>query len=290
MKNITSEIVKELIKEQFPSWSDLEIKPVRVSGNDNRTFHLGNYMSVRLPNAECYVPQVEKEHRWLPFLAKNLSLPISKPLAKGKANQSYPYPWTINEWIDGDSLRNDNLNDVSQFARDLAKFLTELQSINAEGGPKAGEHNFFRGGNLVVYDRETKDSIENTKDFFKDKLLLEIWQLALSSSWSSDPVWVHGDIAPGNLLVKDGKLCAVIDFGILGVGDPACDAAIAWTYFDEQSRNEFKNALNFDEGTWNRARGWALWKALITFNENKDKVSYQIIMKITGEFIKNKQK
>lgn len=112
----------------------------------------------------------------------------------------------------------------------MGAFLIELQSIDASGGPLAGEHNFYRGGALAVYDEESRHAIEHNKDIFNEKLLRGIWELALASKWNSKPVWVHGDIAPGNLLVKDGKLCAVIDFGILGVGDPACDAAMAWTF------------------------------------------------------------
>ncbi|MEH7351889.1 aminoglycoside phosphotransferase family protein [Gottfriedia acidiceleris] len=270
MDNINVELVKQLINEQFPIWSHLEIKPVELSGNDNRTFHLGDHMSVRLPSAECYVPQVEKEHKWLPILANKLSLPVSKPLAKGSPSKYYPWPWTINEWIDGETSSKENIIDLNQFAKDLGQFLNEFQSIDAHGGPIAGTHNFFRGGNLAVYDRETRDSIDQTKEIFSKDLLTEIWETALSSKWEGEQVWVHGDIAPGNLLVKNGKLCAVIDFGILGVGDPSCDAAMAWTFFDTHSRNVFKNVLNFDDNTWNRARGWALWKALITFNANKE--------------------
>ncbi|MFF3024676.1 aminoglycoside phosphotransferase family protein [Gottfriedia sp. NPDC057948] len=270
MDKITVELVKQLINEQFPIWSSLDIKPVEFSGNDNRTFHLGDKMSVRLPSAECYVPQVEKEHKWLPILSNKLSLPVSKPLAKGSPSKYYPWPWTINEWIDGESLNKENISDLSQFAIDLGQFLKEFQSIDAHGGPIAGKHNFFRGGNLDVYDQETRDSIDQTKEIFNKDLLTVIWETALSSKWEYEPVWVHGDIAPGNLLIKNGELCAVIDFGILGVGDPSCDAAMAWTFFDDESRKVFKNSLNFDEHTWNRARGWALWKALITFSANKD--------------------
>lgn len=270
MDKITVELVKQLINEQFPIWSNLDIKPVEFSGNDNRTFHLGDKKSVRLPSAECYVPQVEKEHKWLPILSNKLSLPVSKPLAKGSPSKYYPWPWTINEWIDGESLNKENISDLSQFAKDLGQFLKEFQSIDAHGGPIAGKHNFFRGGNLAVYDQETRDSIDQTKEIFNKDLLTEIWETALSSKWENEPVWVHGDIAPGNLLVKNGELCAVIDFGILGVGDPSCDAAMAWTFFENETRKVFKNSLNFDEHTWNRARGWALWKALITFNAKKD--------------------
>jgi aminoglycoside phosphotransferase (APT) family kinase protein len=268
MIKIDVDLVSKLINSQFPEWSTLDIKPVKKSGNDNRTFHLGNSMSVRLPSDEAYVPQVEKEQKWLPILAKKLSTPISEPLAKGLPSDDYSFPWSVNKWLDGETLALENIDNLNQFANELGRFLVDLQSIDATGGPLAGEHNFYRGGDIVVYDEECRDAINNMNTFNKH-LLKEIWELALASKWGNEPVWVHGDIAPGNILIKNGKMCAVIDFGILGVGDPSCDAAMAWTFFDESSRNVFKTALNFDGETWNRARGWALWKALITYNYNK---------------------
>lgn len=294
MKTINVELVARLINEQFPEWSDLAIRPVKFSGNDNRTFHLGEHMSVRLPSAAAYAPQVEKEQMWLPKLSEKLSLPISTPLAKGNPSEEYPWPWSINKWIEGETLSHKNINDLNQFANDLGTFLVELQSIDASGGPFAGEHNFHRGGSIAVYDEESRYAIENNKDRLNEEMLIEIWNLALDSQWNSEPVWVHGDIAPGNILVKDGELCAVIDFGILGVGDPACDAAMAWTFFDENSRKIFKNALKMDDETWNRARGWALWKALITFERNKNsnhataEESYRVINIIADDYVTDK--
>lgn len=226
-------------------------------------------MSVRLPSEEAYVPQVEKEQKWLPILAKHLSTQITEPLAKGEPSEDYPYPWSVNKWLDGETATLDNIDDANQFALDLGGFLVELQSIDASEGPLAGKHNFYRGGDIVVYENECRDAINNNVTIFNKHLLGEIWGLALTSKWAREPVWVHGDIAPGNILIMNGKLSAVIDFGILGVGDPSCDAAMAWTFFDDSSRKAFKNALKFDEETWNRARGWALWKALITYNRNK---------------------
>ncbi len=280
----------KLIKEQFPEWAHLEIKPVKVSGHDNRTFHLGNDMSVRLPSAPGYVPQVEKEQKWLPFLAKKLAFPIPTPVAKGTPNDDYPFPWSIYKWLDGETVTRDNVVDLNQFAADLGGFLIELQSIDASSGPLAGAHNFYRGAHLSVYDDETRNAIESNLDVFDETVLTGLWNLALASKWELEPVWLHGDIAPGNLLVQDGKLSAVIDFGILGVGDPSCDAAMAWTFFDHESRTVFKDVLKMDEGTWNRARGWAMWKALIIYEDYKNsdsmklKEAYNVIQTIIEDF------
>ncbi|MCR8659466.1 aminoglycoside phosphotransferase family protein [Paenibacillus endoradicis] len=296
MININVELVSKLINEQFPEWSDLPIRPVQYGGHDNRTFHLGDHMSVRLPSAECYVPQVEKEYKWLPLLQKGLSTPISTPVAIGHVSEHYPWPWSINKWLEGESLSPTNVNDLNSIATDLALFLIELQSINASSGPVAGAHNFYRGGSLAVYDEESMLAINNNKETFDKRILKEIWELALNSNWDREPVWVHGDIAPGNILVKDGKLCAVIDFGILGIGDPACDAAMAWDFFDSTNRAVFQNTLQMNEATWNRARGWALWKALITYNNSKSadkstaKQSHRVISIIIEDYLLEKSK
>ncbi|MFL0488435.1 acetyltransferase [Bacillus sp. AFS054943] len=290
MHPINVSLVEKLIQEQFPEWAHLEVKSVKLSGHDNRTFHLGDQMSVRLPSDVAYAPQVEKENKWLPLLSKELSLPISSPIAKGNPCEEYPWPWSINKWIEGETVTKENVRDLNEFAADLGSFLVALQSIDASDGPIAGAHNFYRGGLIFVYDKEARDAIENNKDVFDETVLKHHWDLALQSTWKRKPVWVHGDVAPGNLLVKDGKLCAVIDFGILGVGDPACDAAMAWTFFDQNSRNIFKEILRMDEETWNRARGWALWKALITYDANKGsnkkvaEESYRVIQVIVDDY------
>ncbi|MCU4757135.1 aminoglycoside phosphotransferase family protein [Bacillus cereus] len=290
MNSIDVSLVEKLIQEQFPEWAHLEVKPVKFSGHDNRTFHLGDEMSVRLPSEAAYAPQVEKENKWLPILSEELSLPISTPLAKGNPSEVYSWPWSINMWIEGETVTKQNVRDLSEFAADLGLFLVELQSIDASNGPIAGAHNFYRGGLISVYDEEARDAIENNKNVFDEIVLKHLWNLALQSKWERKPVWVHGDVAPGNLLVKEGKLCAVIDFGILGVGDPACDAAMAWTFFDKNSRGVFKEVLHIDEETWNRARGWALWKALITYDANRDsnekiaEESYRVIQVIVDDY------
>lgn len=257
-------LVHKLISSQFPQWSHLPIMAVEHGGWDNRTFHLGEHMSVRLPSAAQYADKVKKEHYWLPKLASHLPLQIPIPLAMGNPTKEYPFHWSIYQWIDGETASYENIVDLNQFAADLAHFLIALQQIPATRGPIAGPHNFYRGGSLKIYDAEVQQSIIKLQDKIDIESVTHIWSDALESAWNKPPVWIHGDIAPTNLLVKNGKLIAVIDFGGLGIGDPACDYAIAWTFFDTESRMVFRNALAADDETWNRARGWALWKALIT--------------------------
>jgi aminoglycoside phosphotransferase (APT) family kinase protein len=279
MIDINVDLVKKLIANQFPQWSKLPISPVEKGGVDNRTFHLGSDMSVRLPSGEGYAPQVEKEHMWVPKFKQHIHLPISEPIAKGEPGEGYPWSWSVYKWIEGFMANTKSVKDMNQFARDLSRFLIELEAIDTSGGPPAGIHNYFRGASPVVYDEETRAAIKNTRDIFDEVIVTEIWNKALESQWSKHPVWVHGDVAPGNLLVNsDGKLSAVIDFGVLGVGDPACDLAMAWTFFDHESREVFKSSMNLDEETWDRGRGWALWKSLITYDAHRNNAEISMEM------------
>ncbi|TQR42257.1 aminoglycoside phosphotransferase family protein [Paenibacillus popilliae] len=272
MLDISTKLAFRLVKEQFPEWGNLKIRPVAQSGHDNRTFHLGETMTIRLPSGYEYVPQIEKEAKWLPFLAERLSLPISCPVSQGKPTDYYPFPWSINKYIEGETISTENVPDIKRIAIDLSTFLQELQSINPKGAPTAGEHNFFRGASPIVYNEQVEIALQEQKSNLPTQKIKEIWESAIASEWKLPPVWIHGDIAPGNLLIKNGGLCGVIDFGIMGVGDPACDYAMAWTFFDSYSRKYFLQGL--DKGTIDRARGWALWKALITYNSSEPSISH----------------
>lgn len=268
---ITLEIVQDLVEHQFPQWSHLTIAPVAKGGHDNRTFHLGDDKTIRLPSGEVYVAQIEKELQWLPFLGQYLSVPISTPIVKGEPGENYPYVWSVNRYIEGDTLSIDNIDSFHQFADELAVFLKNLQSIDTKDGPVAGEHNFYRGGDLSIYHQETQDALSQLSECLPTKIVMDIWERALDSKWDKKAVWLHGDIAPGNILVANGHLCGVIDFGIMGVGDPACDYAMAWTFFDQESRKEFLKYM--DQNTIDRARGWALWKALITYHSDSKSIA-----------------
>ncbi|MEH0843982.1 aminoglycoside phosphotransferase family protein [Micromonospora sp. CPCC 205711] len=262
-------LVRRLVAGQFPRWAHLPVRSVDAGGWDNRTFHLGDAMTVRLPSAPGYASQVAKEQRWLPVLAPRLPLPVPTPLALGAPAEGYPLPWSVYAWIEGRQARVERIADRTEFATDLAGFLSALHDVAPDGGPAAGAHSCWRGGPLRTYDAETRAAIDAMGDRIPAERVTRIWDRALESTWPGPPVWFHGDVAFGNLLVRDGRLAAVIDFGTCGMGDPACDLTVAWTLLDPQSREVFRAALAVDEATWHRGRGWALWKALITL-ENPD--------------------
>ena len=269
---ITPDLVSRLVAAQFPHWARLPVRPVKLDGWDNTTYRLGDDLSVRLPSAEAYVPQVEKEHRWLPVLAPQLPLPIPEPLAKGAPGHGFPWPWSVYRWLAGDHATVERIADLTRFATELGDFLAALYEVDPAGGPAAGAHSFFRGGPLTTYDAQTREALSVLSGVFDAEAATELWESALAAEWHGAPVWVHGDVTASNLLVVDGRLSAVIDFGCSAVGDPACDTVIAWTFFFGDSREAFRDRLRLDEGTWARGRGWALWKALITLAKGGDDI------------------
>jgi aminoglycoside phosphotransferase (APT) family kinase protein len=272
--DITPDVAAGLVAAQFPQWADLPVLPVALDGWDNTTFRLGDDLSVRLPSADAYVAQIEKEHHWLPTLARQLPVQIPEPVALGEPNAAFPRPWSVYRWIEGDHATVERVGDLTTFAADLTRFLSALYAIDAGDGPPAGAHSFFRGGPVETWDAQSRELIELLADDIDAAAAREVWDAALASTWDRSPVWVHGDVVASNLLVIDGRLRAVIDFGCAAVGDPACDLMMAWAFFDGESQEVFREGLPFDEATWARGRGWTLWKALVTLFHEKEGGAY----------------
>jgi aminoglycoside phosphotransferase (APT) family kinase protein len=261
---ITVDVAACLIAEQFPAWAGLPVRPVALDGWDNTTFRLGEDKAIRLPSHERYVAQIDKERRWLPVLAPHLPLPIPQPIAEGQPGCGFPRPWSIYRWIDGEPAAISGIADLDRLAEDLAAFLVELQRVPGDGGPPPGRHSFDRGGPVSVWDEQARSAIDALVGEIDGEGALAVWEAALAAPWGGPAVWVHGDVTGSNLLMTSDRLSAVIDFGCAAVGDPACDLTPAWTMFEGSSRQRFVATVAADDGTWARARGWALWKALIT--------------------------
>ena len=261
--DITADLVSRLIADQFPQWAGLPVRPVEADGATTRRSGW-----VRPCPSGCPAPTFTSS-RWIRSTAgcrcwpAQLPLPIPEPLAKGVPGNGFPRPWSVYRWIDGDPATAEGITDLPGFAADLADFLVALYQIDPAGGPGPGTHNFFRGGPVAVYDGQTRDALAALRGQIDTVLAAEVWRAALRASWHGPPVWFHGDAQPGNLLLRDGRLSAVIDFGTCGVGDPACDTTIAWTFLSGESSRIFTERLPFDAATWARGRGWAIWKAMI---------------------------
>jgi len=249
-----ADLVRRLLVGQYPQWADLPIARLPSSGTDNAIYRLGAELVVRLPLIHWAVGQVEKEHTWLPKLAPRLPLAVPEPLAMGEPAEGYPWHWSVYRWIDGESAHPDRIADLRQTADDLAGFVAALHAIDLADAPRSQ-----RGVPLATKDTEIRGAIEAMAHEFDAEALTAAWDEAITCpQWDGPPVLVHGDLSDGNLLVRDGRLHAVIDFSCFGLGDPANDLDVAWDLFSGESRDAYRRALGVDDATWTRGRGWAI--------------------------------
>jgi aminoglycoside phosphotransferase (APT) family kinase protein len=261
---IDAALVRRLIAAQLPQWAELPLEPVLQRGTDNALYRLGERLVVRLPRRERTSLTLEKERRWLPRLAPALPVAVPRPVADGLPGEGYPFRWSVYRWLPGETLSDEPVGDRRLLAADLAGFVVALQRIDAADGPPPAEHNFGRGAPLATRDDATRAAIASLPGELDTEAIAAAWERALAArEWARPPVWVHGDLDARNLLVENGRLSGVIDFGGLGVGDPACDVMVAWKVLDPEAREAFRAALAVDDATWARARGWAVSQAAI---------------------------
>ena len=279
-------LVKRLVTAQFPEWANLPLQPVSSAGTDNALYRLGQDMVVRLPRISAATRQVDLEHEWLPRLAPHLPLSIPCRLAKGMPGEGYPWRWSVYRWLEGQDAAAEAIDDLAQAATDLANFIRALQTIDPVGGPPSG-----RGPRLGLRDEGTRLAIAALRDGLDTESVTAAWEKSLQTSeWEAPPVWTHGDLLPTNLLIERGRITAVIDFGDVGVGDPACDLVPAWSVLSGATRSLFRSLLAVDDSTWVRGRGWALSQALIIVpyyqktNPALVSVALRVIDEVLGDF------
>jgi aminoglycoside phosphotransferase (APT) family kinase protein len=256
--DIDAELVGRLLAAQFPQLTDLPIREVRPAGTVNAIYRLGDHLYARLPRVPWWARDLDREWQWLPKLAPQLSLQVPQPVGKGHPASSYPFTWAIYRWIDGQPYADELVDDEPQAARELARFVVELRRMDPFGAPRGGREP------LRELDAVTRTAISSARGVIDSDAATAAWERALQApAWNGTPVWVHTDLLRPNLLVRDGRLCAVLDFGGVGVGDPAADVIAAWSVFGQTGRGVFRGALDVDDGTWNRARGFALHQAAL---------------------------
>lgn len=265
-------LVQKLINNQFPQWRDLPITPVKILGTDNALFRLGDDLILRLPRIHWAIDNIEKEFAWLPKLAPFLSIPITLPLHLGQPIDDYPYKWGIYNWIEGDNPESGCVDCGKQFVEDVADFIRQMQKITLPDSPPAA-----RGMPLSERDEVTRKAISELDGVVDTKLATRIWERALEIPyWDKPPVWVHADLMPGNVLIKDGRLSGVIDFSCMGLADPACELIIAWNLFGADDRKHFRECLQVDDDMWMRGQAWALSQSLLILPYYKDTNPYLV--------------
>ncbi|NBB15499.1 phosphotransferase [Caulobacter sp. SLTY] len=266
--DIDAEMVRRLVGGQFPEWADLTVRPAAVTGTDHRMFRLGEALAVRLPRHARAAGQVAKEARWLQRLGPALPCPVPIPLAVGAPGEGFPLAWSVCLWLGGEPPPSAGGVDLG---RNLAAFVAALRRQPTDDAPPPGPDNSWRGVPLARRERVTQAALGQLEGEIDVEAARAAWARDRDApAWTGAPVWIHGDLQAGNLLTRDGRLAAVLDFGCLAVGDPACDLQPAWFVLGPEGRAAFRDALQADDADWARGRGWALSVALLQLPYYRD--------------------
>ncbi len=268
---IDPSLVRALIREQHADLAHLALTDIG-EGWDNRLFRLGDELIVRIPRRAASAALVEHEQRWLPQLSPSLPLPIPVPLRIGRPGCGFPWSWSVVPWLPGQSALVAPPQDVATTAVALGQFLRALHQPAPEDAPR----NQWRGVPLAARGKIIGEHLQQANGLVDRAAVLALWERVLSARpWAGPPLWIHGDLHPGNLLISANRLTAVIDFGDLAAGDPATDLSVAWMWLSPSARLAFRASARelldpIDDDTWVRARGWALALGLAYLASSRD--------------------
>lgn len=258
---IDDQLVTELLRNQFHQWLNLPLSRIAPEGTDHVMFKLGEDKVVRLPRILSAAKNLKREYDFLDLLAGKVSMPIPKLIALGRPDKNYPFYWSIGTFLHGKNLSVDVGFDLLDAVESLALFVNELHDVDTSLGVECR-----RGVHPKTYTVDVMASMEQLKDCYDISQLKKCWQsIVVTPDWCGAPKWIHGDLHPGNFLVLDKKISAIIDFGLAGIGDPACDLMVAWTLLDTKARAIFKKAIQIDEDSWRRAKGWAFYLGVMGY-------------------------
>ncbi|MGW1893486.1 aminoglycoside phosphotransferase family protein [Streptomyces sp. NPDC002004] len=278
--DIDVRLVRRLIATQFPRWAELRVEPVVSAGTSNAVYRLGPDMVVRLPRRAGAADDVTKEHTWLPRLAPPLPVAVPVPLGMGAPAEGYPWRWSVHRWLDGSHPVAGRIPEPLRLAEDLAGFVAALHRVDPTDGPPS-----YRSESLASRDAVTRGAISELTGHVDTDAATAAWSCALRAPSSTGPaVWIHADLQPGNLLLAEGRLSAVIDFGCLGLGDPAVDLIAAWYVLPAEARTVFRAASGADDAAWARGRGWTLSIALLELRHYRE--TNPVMARIAGHVIR----
>jgi aminoglycoside phosphotransferase (APT) family kinase protein len=267
-------LVRSLLGTLATSYAGLPLRPLEASGSSNALFRLGDDLLVRLPRRPGGTETIDKEARWLPLVAPALPVAVPEVVAVGEPGFGYPERWSVVRWLDGAvpdaPTGGEPRHDL---ARDLADVVSALRGLDVPQEAAADPAlRWYRGEPMASMDPDVRRLLRECRDVVGLDLDLDacaaVWDEALTLPGVHEvtaPRWYHGDIVAENLLVRGGRLAALLDFGGLSVGDPTVDLTVAWELLDASARTTFREAVGVDEATWLRARGWALALAVMAF-------------------------
>lgn len=271
--------IRELLRAEAPLFADLPLVPV-AEGWDNRIWRLGDSHAVRIPRRAVAAPLIRNEQRALPAIAPALhavGIRTPVPLVAGSPSDVFPWPWSIVPWLDGRAAFGDLRYANRSWAPRLATALGALH----RPAPADAPHNPFRGVPL----RERDATMRSRLAGVDLPVLRDVWEAGVAAPVSSERVWIHGDLHPGNVLLLSGDLHALIDFGDVTAGDPAYDLASAWLLFDTAGRRAFRQATDerYDSATWTRARAWAAYLAGVFLTQSDDRPELRALGESTAQ-------
>lgn len=254
--DIDTALAQRLIAEQLPEHARLPLHRLDSGGTEHAVFRLGDDLALRMPLTPGAVSGLLKEVRWLAVLAPHLTLDIPEVVATGEPAEGYPFPWAVVRWLPGEDAVTGRLASLSETAVALGHFVAELQGIDMSDAPAPGSEGFSRGLPLARADVAVRRILPQCEGMIDVRRVVAAWDDALDAPvWHGRPVWLHADLIPPNLLVRDGNLAGVLDFGAMATGDPAYDVTPAWHLLDRGSRPEFLEIVEADDATCRRARG-----------------------------------
>ncbi len=254
-----AELVGRLVEDQFPQWAGLAVERFDSGGTTNWIFRLGDERYVRLPRRPAAPATIELEQTGLERLAPELPVAIPTVLRRGRPGLGFPLPWTVLDWVPGEPATPDRIRDPVSLAFDVAELVRALRQVDPTDAPSPNKENHGRGCPLAWRDDSVRHALDACSGLIDVDAATRIWERALDApEWDGPPTLLHGDLIAGNVLIVDGRLSGVVDFGCLAVGDPATDLLAAWGIFGPTARGVFREALDVDDASWARGAGWAL--------------------------------